>query len=409
MTHASDPPPPVVTIRGGPPPTDPSPDGRQRPLLLALLLGLAVLAGVVAVVREPAPAPDPDCGALCRAGDPVVIGAALPLTGVLAPFGAAQQRGAQQVVEQVNADGGWEIAGRRRALELLVRDTGSQPDVAGQQALQLVRGPFDVVVLLGPCAPPVAMVRVAESRGVPLVTGCQPLPPVGTAALQSTWEVAPAEADRAAAVFAGLRAARGRRVALFLSNDRPGDTYTQAADQSGFEVVGTYRPHGADWAAAVSEAAGQRADLVVAITQAPEGIALWRELTAQGVRPELAYASEAASGSAWYRAVGPAAEGTLTDAVHPLPAGARRGRARPGPGGADDAVAAVSGDLTRVLLDGLQKASSATRDGVNAGLAQATGSVDGTPVRFTADHASRVPHRLARWQDGELVPVPVGR
>ncbi|CAN5220137.1 hypothetical protein BH24ACT10_BH24ACT10_00590 [soil metagenome] len=220
--------------------------------------------------------------------------------------------------------------------------------------------------------------------------------------------MAPAEADRAATVFACLRAARGRRVALFLSNDRPGDAYTQAADRSGFDVVGTYRPVGTDWATAVSEAVGQRADVVVAITQAPEGIALWHELTAQGLRPELAYASEAASGSAWYRAVGPAAEGTLTDAVHPPPAGAGRGRARPGPGGADDAVATVSSDLTRVLLDALQKASSPTRDGVNAGLAQATGSVDGTTVRFTADHASRVPHRLARWQAGELVPVPAG-
>lgn len=406
MTRPPDPPPPVVTIRGGPPP-DPSPEGRPRSPLLPVLLGLAALAVVVAAVTSSAPVDDP-CDALCRAADPLVIGAALPLTGVLAPYGAAQQRGAQQVVDQVNADGGWQVDGRRRALELLVRDTRSQPDVAGQQALLLVRGPFDVVVLLGPCAPPVTMVRVAESRGVPLVSGCQPLPPVGTAALERTWEVAAAEAERAAAVFEGLRAARGRRVALFLSNDRPGEAYALAAARSGFDLVGTYRPHGADWAAAVTGAAGQRADLVVAITQAPEGIGLWRELAAQGVRPELAYASEAASGSAWYRAVGPSAEGTLTDAVHSSTGGTGPGSAGPGPGGADDAVAAVAGDLTRVLLDGLRRASPPTRDGVSAGLALATGTVDGTPVRFTADQVSRLPHRLARWQDGQLVPVPAG-
>lgn len=358
------------------------------------MLVLVLLGVVVAAVRGSRPVAEPDCGALCRAADAMVIGAALPLTGVLAPFGAAQQRGVQEVVDRVNADGGWEVGGRRRALELLVRDTRSQPDVAGQQALMLVRGPFDVVALLGPCSPPVTMVRVAESRGVPLVTGCQPLPPVGTGALQRTWEVAPAEADRAAAVFAALRSASGRRVALFLSNDRSDQALLRAAASSGFDVVGTYRPVGADWAPAVTDAAAQRADLVVAVTQPPEGIGLWRELAAQDVRPELAYASEAAAGSAWRRAVGASAEGTLTDAVHPLP----------GQTGADDAVAAVASELTRVLLDGLRRASSPTRDGVNAGLAGATGSVDGTPVRFT-DHASRVPHRLARWQGGALVPV----
>ena len=161
-----------------------------------------------------------------------------------------------------------------------------------------------------------------------------------------------------------------------------------------------------DWVPAVRRAAGQRPDVVVAITQPPEGIALWRELAAQQVRPELAYASDAAAGSAWFHALGSSGEGTLTDAVHaavPAPGG---GGGRPGPAGADEAVTAVSAELTRVLLDGLRRAGDPTRDAVETALTSATGSVDGTVVRFAGDRSSRLPHRLAVWQDGELVPVP---
>ena len=404
MADPREPAPPVVTIRGGPPARLPRPDQPGRGTLLPLLVGLAALAVVAAAVlgQRSSPLPAPDCGERCREPLPLVVGAALPLTGVLAPFGRAQQRGVEQALDEVAAAGGVDVAGERRQVELLVRDTRSLPDVAGQQALILVRGPFRVVALLGPCTPPVAMVRVAESRQVPLVTGCQPLPPLGPVQLRHTWEVAPGERDRAEAVFDALAGARGRRVALFLSNDRAADPWTAAAARAGFDVA-PYRPQGQDWARAVSQAAADAADVVVAVTQPPEGIALWAELGAQGVDPELAYASEAGLGSGWYAAVGRAGEGTLTDVVHG-PAGSDGTR----PVDPDEAVAAVSAELTRVLLDGLQRAAAAQRREVSDALTGASGSVAGRTVRFLGDHASRVPVRLGRWEDGRLVPVAPG-
>ena len=102
-----------------------------------------------------------------------------------------------------------------------------------------------------------------------------------------------------------------------------------------------------------------------------------------------------------YAAVGRAADGTLTDSVHPpsTETGPR------GPRQADDAVAAVAFELTQVLLDAVRRAGSSQRSDVNDALVGTRGAVAGREVRFSGDHTSRVPHELAVWRDGRLVPV----
>lgn len=64
----------------------------------------------------------------------VRLGAVLPLTGPLAPYGKSLERGALLAVEQVNATGG--IEGRR--LELLTLDSGSSPEAAAKLFQKLV-------------------------------------------------------------------------------------------------------------------------------------------------------------------------------------------------------------------------------------------------------------------------------
>lgn len=314
-----------------------------------------------------------------------MIGAALPLTGELAALGAAQREGAERAVARVNEDGGLDVGGTRRPVELAVRDTGSVAEAAAQFALILVRGPEEVVALLGPCTPPLSLVRVAEARLVPLLTGCQPLPAAG---LHHTWQVGPTEDARAAAVFTALAdAGPARRTALLLSNERAEQPWSAAAAGAGFSVVSTGRPTGADWAGAVAQAAAAGADVVVAVTRSPEGARLWAELDRQDLEPRSAYVSEAGLGSPWYAAVGRDGDGVLTDDVHPPTTAGRQG---PGPARADLAVTAVSDELATALLEAVAAAGSTGRGAVNAQLATA---------------ATPAPARLAQWRDGELVPV----
>lgn len=403
MADGDEPTPVEVTVHGGPAGGAPAPEVQGRHVRLRLLVALAGIAVLVAAVlgqRQERPLGEPECQEPCLPPGALALGAALPLTGVLAPLGAAQQRGVERVLAGVNDAGGLEVAGERRRVELLVRDTGSLPDVAGQAALILVRGPARPIALIGPCTPPVPMVRVAESRAVPLVTGCQPLPPVGPAPPRHTWEVAPDEASRAAAAFAALRIAPARRVGLFLSNDRSEEPWRTAAGRAGFEVADTYRPLGQDWSAAVQDAAADRVEVVVAVTQPPEGISLWRDLSASGLERRSAYASEAGLGSAWYAAVGRDGDGTLTDLVHPSVSGPAV------PVEVDAAVTTVSSELTRVLLDGLRETQGVERPDLDAALAGVATEVAGRPVRFLGGRASRLPVRLARWEGGRLVPLP---
>lgn len=344
-----------------------------------------------------------DCGELCVVPNPVVLGAALPLTGVLAPLGQAQQEGVQQALARVNAAGGVDVGGEQRQVEVVVQDTRSLPEVAGQAALVLVRGRFDVAALLGPCAPPATVVRMAEARDVPLVSGCEPLPALGPVPLQHTWQVAPDESERAAAVLRAVTSSGAQRVALFLSNDRSETVYADAARQTGLQLTGPHRPNGSSWREAVSAARAEGAGALVAVTQAPDGIALWRELRTQHWQPQRAYSNEAGMGSAWFAEVGRDSEGVLTDLVHPRALGHDGGSSA-----VDRGVTAVSDEITQVLLDALDGSPVSTREAVNASIADAGGIVAGAPVSFTGSSLSRTPYAMARWHEGALSPVPAG-
>ncbi|RLE39260.1 amino acid ABC transporter substrate-binding protein, partial [Candidatus Acetothermia bacterium] len=66
--------------------------------------------------------------------DAIKVGALVPLSGSIAPYGPPIIDGAKLAVEQINAAGG--VLGKR--LELVVRDTASSPDVGRDAARKLV-------------------------------------------------------------------------------------------------------------------------------------------------------------------------------------------------------------------------------------------------------------------------------
>ncbi len=82
----------------------------------------------------------------CSTG-PVRIGAVLPLTGSLAPYGKSIRRGIEVGVRNVNADGG--ISGRR--LEVEVRDSASSPEKAAEAFRSLVEKE-GVQAVIGGCS-----------------------------------------------------------------------------------------------------------------------------------------------------------------------------------------------------------------------------------------------------------------
>lgn len=324
-----------------------------------------------------------------------MVGASLPLSGPLSRFGQAQRAGMERVATRVNDAGGLNVGGERRRVDLMVRDNGSNPDVAGQSALIPIRSRRPVVALLGACAPPLTLVRVAEARLVPLVSSCGPLPSPGGSAPTHTWQVGSTAPDRAASVVAALGAPRGRQVAVFVSAGRSAEPFAKAAADAGFTVTGTWsrgpteREGIAGWRQPVAEASSTGVDVVLADTDPPEGLQLWQQLRAAGVSPDAAWVRDAGLSSAWVEAAGRSAEGTLTDAVRPTAAD-----------DPDDAVESASAVATEVLLDAVSRSGSGRRQDVNEALATSSATLLGSPISTAA-----APHVVVRWRNGRLVPL----
>lgn len=97
-----------------------------------LIFGLAVMVG--------------GAGA-AAAAEPIKIGAIGPLSGPAATSGIAMQKGWEYVAEQVNSEGGIEIGGEMRPIEMIFEDCQSRPEVGVSAAQKLLtRDNVDILV-----------------------------------------------------------------------------------------------------------------------------------------------------------------------------------------------------------------------------------------------------------------------
>lgn len=108
-------------------------------------------------------------------GVPVVLGFNLELTGNAASFGISAKKGAELAIEEINAANG--ILGRQ--IEAIWEDNASLPQQSGTVASKLIHQD-KVHVLIGAVASSnsIAMARIAEDAGVPMVTPASTKPSV---------------------------------------------------------------------------------------------------------------------------------------------------------------------------------------------------------------------------------------
>ena len=130
-----------------------SPDSRT---CWFLALGLGLLAGL------------PACSG--GGGDTIRIGAALPLSGKHANVGGFLRDGYQLAVQEANAQGGVEIDGVQRPIELRVYDDKSDASISPSLLERLIAVDGAVALLSGYSTPLVqAQVIVPMRRGIPFV------------------------------------------------------------------------------------------------------------------------------------------------------------------------------------------------------------------------------------------------
>jgi branched-chain amino acid transport system substrate-binding protein len=346
-------------------------------------------------------------------GDVIKIGAALPMTGGLASFGPMIESGYQQLVDDVNADGGIEIDGQSHQLELIVRDSESDSTKVAEASRSLVLDD-GVVALLGSVTPPlqVPASTVAEAEQIPFV---------GTLTPVQSWLAGNPEGWNYAWNFffdeeqmtelqyevADL-AETNKKVALFTDNAEDGTVFnamwTDKADEYGYEIAysATFPIGTADFTSYINELKASGAEVLMAQMIPPDAMALWKQLKAAGVGLKVAFAEKAASTSAWPGELGEIAEGTMITDWYLAgdPKGAELMEQFSAEVGANPeaGAAVIAYSAAMILVEAIERAGSTDPDAINEEIAKtSTMTPSGYEIEFGDDHASRIQPVSSQW------------
>jgi branched-chain amino acid transport system substrate-binding protein len=357
------------------------------------------------------------CGGAASGGedDPIVLGASLPLTGSLGVFGASIQAGYEQAIEAINADGGVEVDGTSRQLELVVKDNKSDPTAVTSTARSLINDD-GAVALLGSATPPqtIPLSLVADQEQIPAVSGLTPTLAwleANESGWQYSYDVFIDEVEQTAVNFqASDLVETNKRVALFTDTGEDGRAmgalWEQQAPEHGYEIA--YRaefPVGTtDFSQFIQEAKASGAEVVIAQVIPPDAVALWKQMAALGYQPKTAWAEKGGT-IGFADAAGPLAEGASVFGWWTPGNGNVGGQevydanvAEFGDGlGAQGVVSSYA--IVQIVADAIGRAGSTDPDALNEALA-ATADLDTVlaTITFDEDHRAVIPVSAVQWQ-----------
>lgn len=120
------------------------------------------------------------------------IGTALPLTGMFTGFGEGNAFGMQAAVDDINAQGGLDVGGKKMKVKLFVTDNESDPTKVNRLTEDLIT--TEKIILCTPCAGPSPMwagaAILGEKYKIPNIIGTSPMEPWAALRMESTppWE-----------------------------------------------------------------------------------------------------------------------------------------------------------------------------------------------------------------------------
>lgn len=353
--------------------------------------------------------------------DPIVIGTSLSLTGPLGSLGNVQQPGYEQLVADVNAAGGVDVGGKKRKVTLNVLDNKSDPNLASQQVRELVLK-NKASALLGACTPPINVPEAlaAEQARTPIVMTCTPVQAFA-GANKAGWTYAwnfffdETQFAQQAIKSVGLTPTN-KKIALFTDTEPDGTVerglFKQAATDAGFQVVGDYSfPVGtSDFSSFVSDAQSKSAQVVIGQMTPPDGIALWKQIKSLGFKPQVGFVAKAASTTAWPKALGPVAEGTLQQSFWSSKAGLP---------GTDHLLATIGTKLAepdsglavnayatgQVLMNALTTAGSTDPGKLNKAFGASTFDTAVGKIKFDDKHIWPMPEFISQWRTGKVIQI----
>ncbi|MFV0432479.1 MAG: ABC transporter substrate-binding protein [Leucobacter sp.] len=356
-------------------------------------------------------------------GDGVIIGASLPLTGSLQAFGTTLEMGYQRAVDEVNKAGGIEVDGAKQQVELVVQDNASDGDKAAEQARSLVLDD-GAVALLGPATPPLSIPvsSTAEQLKVPAIVTITPLQawkggnPDGW---NYAWDAFFDETQMTRTQFeAADLVETNKKVALFTDTEEDGvvmgDLWEKTAPEFDYEIA--YRAQFAvgntNFSSQVREARAAEAEVVISQVTPPDGIALLKEMKAQGYDPEVVFLEKAGNTGGFPEISDGLAEGSL--AANWFAEGMGLDQEQEFIKDYAEELGGVNSDLgnvvygysiARVLFDAIERAASVDADAVNEEIGKTDGTFPAGHIAFSDDHTAALPAVQTQWVGSDQVLV----
>jgi branched-chain amino acid transport system substrate-binding protein len=397
---------------------------RRRLLQLAALSGAATLAG---------------CGTSGGLGDreTVKLGYVSPQSGPLFSFGEADSFVIGGVREALKD--GLELGGRAYAVEILVRDSQSNPRRAGEVARDLITRD-NVAMMLVSSTPettnPVA--DACEAAGMPCISTVTPYqpwylarnPPPDPKARRPyrwTWHFFWGLED-IIGVFADMwgQVANNQVVGGLWPDDGDGNAWGQGFPKvlrnQGYRIIdpGRYQPEKDSFAAEIDRFKAAGVEIVTGVPLPPDFATFWKQAAEREYRPKIASVGKALLFPSFLQAMG-TADGVSTEVWwsprHPFKSSLTGASA----GQLAEAYQAATGKqwiqpigfahaLFEVAASVLQRAGGVTDKRALADAIKATsmdtivGPVDWTSARADYPNVSRTPLVGGQWRRGQTWP-----
>lgn len=248
-------------------------------------ISLALATGVVALVAAGCGGGDEQGGG--AAGEPITIGAVLPLTGEVALDGELESNGMKLAVSQINAAGG--VDGR--PLRLRLQDGACDPAASASAAQRLITRE-KVVALSGAfCSSgTAAIVPLAGRYKVPFVSATSTAADLTAKDQPFFSRFAPTEALMSRQAIPFLAPKLGiKRAAIVVFNDDYGLSYAEAnrtnLEDAGVQVLGvdTFGANTQDYSPFITRVQRRRADTILVAADTGPTAAFFKQFSQLGV------------------------------------------------------------------------------------------------------------------------------
>jgi branched-chain amino acid transport system substrate-binding protein len=331
-----------MTIRGGPnkevavtnQPVHPSLDdllraGRLDRRRFLRLTGAAVtLSGLLAACKNDESGGSGSSGGGAK-GSAIKIGYVSPQTGPLAGFGEADAFILGGVRTALKA--GLQIGGTAHPVEILVKDSQSDPNRAATVAGDLITGSeVDLILATGTPETTNPVADQAEANGVPAITSVAPWQPYffgrkGDPAKPFKWTYHFFWGlEDIIQVFTNLwgEVPTNKVVGALWPNDGDGNAwgdpkqgFPPALKKAGYKVVdpGRYQNQTDDFSSQISKFKSANAEIVTGVPIPPDFTTFWKQAAQQGFRPKIASVGKALLFPSSVEALGALGQGVSTE------------------------------------------------------------------------------------------------